>query len=288
MENFDTLFPDERHLGETTLRQAQLVMLRILKVVDFICRKHRISYWMCFGTLLGAVRHKGFIPWDDDLDIAMMREDYEHFIRVAKEELPKDMFLQTRENEKEYDYLPVPCKIRDTKSLTFSPYLNKQKYHKGIAIDVFPFDRFNRFGFEHKKDFFLKNYNKVISKCFDADMGINPTVLKAFVSRFKPVFRWLLLHYQRMVSPVIEKNKQIPDKECFAGHGFNTPWIRKMTMDEIFPLREIIFEDQLFYAPGNTDAYLKHIYGNTYMTPPPKEQQVPPHNVIIKPILGNI
>ena len=285
MENFDTLFPDERHLGETTLRQAQFVMLRILKVVDFICRKHRISYWMCFGTLLGAVRYKGFIPWDDDLDIAMLREDYERFVQIAKEELPEDMFLQTRENEKEYDYLPVPCKIRDTKSITESSYLNKQKYHKGIFIDVFPFDRFHRHGIEHKKDYFLKQYNRLISKCFDADMGIDTTIVKEFVAHFKPVFRWLLLNYQRKIAPVIEKNKQIPDKDCFVGHGFNTPWIRKMSMSEVFPLQEITFEGQLFFAPGNTDAYLRHIYGSTYMTPPPKEQQVSPHHVIIKPII---
>jgi phosphorylcholine metabolism protein LicD len=116
-------------------------------------------------------------------------------------------------------------------------------------------------------------------------MGINTSVLKVFVSWFKPVFRWLMLHYQRMVVPIIEKNKQIPDKDCFVGHGFNTPWIRKMKIDEIFPLREIMFEGQLFYAPNNTDTYLKYIYGSTYMTPPPKEQQVPPHGVIIKPVL---
>ena len=285
MENFDTLFPDERHLGETTLRQAQLVMLRILKVVDFICRKHRISYWMCSGTLLGAVRHKGFIPWDDDLDIAMLREDYERFIRIAKEEFPQDIFLQTRKTEKEYDYLPLPCKIRDTKSLIISPYLNKQKYRRGISIDVFPFDRFHRFGFEYKKDFFLKRYNRFICRCYDADIGKYTSVLKVFVSWFKPVFRQLLLSYQRIVVPVIDRNNRIPDKECFVGHGFNTPWTRKMNMDEIFPLQEIIFECQLFYAPANTDTYLKYIYGNTYMTPPPKEQQVPPHSVIIKPAM---
>ena len=65
--DFSKLYPDNRQEGETVLRQAQLVMLRMLKIIDYICRKHDISYWMCSGTLLGAVRHKGFIPWDDDL-----------------------------------------------------------------------------------------------------------------------------------------------------------------------------------------------------------------------------
>ena len=78
--DFSKLYPDNRQEGETVLRQAQLVMLRMLKIIDYICRKHDISYWMCSGTLLGAVRHKGFIPWDDDLDICMIREDYERFV----------------------------------------------------------------------------------------------------------------------------------------------------------------------------------------------------------------
>ena len=285
MEDFNILFPDERHRGETTLRQAQLVMFRILKVVDFICRKHKIPYWLCSGTLLGAVRHQGFIPWDDDLDIAMLREDYERFIHIVKEALPEDMFLQTKENEAAYDYLPVPCKIRDTKSLVTSPYLDKQQYHKGIAIDVFPFDRFHLFGAKSTKDLCLKKYNRLISKCFDADMGIDMTILKVFVSWFKPFFRRLLLHYQRKIAPTIEKNKQLADNECFAGHGFNTPWIRKINMDEIFPLQEILFEGQSFYAPHNTNAYLTNLYGTTYMTPPPKDKQIPPHGAIIKPIL---
>lgn len=93
--DFSKLYPDNRQEGETVLRQAQLVMLRMLKIIDYICRKHDISYWMCSGTLLGAVRHKGFIPWDDDLDICMIREDYERFVEIAVNEFPEDMMLQT-------------------------------------------------------------------------------------------------------------------------------------------------------------------------------------------------
>ena len=100
--DFSKLYPDNRQEGETVLRQAQLVMLRMLKIIDYICRKHDISYWMCSGTLLGAVRHKGFIPWDDDLDICMIREDYERFVKIAVNEFPEDMMLQTRETDPHY------------------------------------------------------------------------------------------------------------------------------------------------------------------------------------------
>ena len=107
MDYYD-LFPDNRADADTPLRQAQLVMLRMLKIIDYICRKHNLSYWVCSGTLLGAVRHKGFIPWDDDLDICMIREDYEKFTQIAPLEFPKDIMLQTRESDPNYDYLPLP------------------------------------------------------------------------------------------------------------------------------------------------------------------------------------
>ena len=109
--DFSKLYPDNRQEGETVLRQAQLVMLRMLKIIDYICRKHDISYWMCSGTLLGAVRHKGFIPWDDDLDIGMPRADYDLLMSHSKEWLPKPYEAVCAENDPNY---PLPfAKIQD-------------------------------------------------------------------------------------------------------------------------------------------------------------------------------
>ena len=75
------------------LERAKTVMVKILLNIDSICQKHRINYWIDFGTLLGAVRHNGFIPWDDDIDITMPREDYNRFLTVAQEELGDDYLL---------------------------------------------------------------------------------------------------------------------------------------------------------------------------------------------------
>ena len=82
------------------LRQHQLKMLDILIVIDGICKKHGIKYWISDGTLLGAVRHGGFIPWDDDLDIQMMRKDFKHFIKIISKELPENLVLQTHKTDK--------------------------------------------------------------------------------------------------------------------------------------------------------------------------------------------
>ena len=88
------------------LRVCQLKQLDILEEIDRLCRRHSISYWLDGGTLLGAVRHGGFIPWDDDIDIAMRREDMERFAAEAAGELPPDLFLQTRATAPEVE-LPI-------------------------------------------------------------------------------------------------------------------------------------------------------------------------------------
>ena len=84
-----------RAFSQPNLRVCQLRQLEILKVIDGICRKHGISYWLDGGTLLGAVRHGGFIPWDDDIDIAMDYQDMKRFARIAQGEMPDGLFLQT-------------------------------------------------------------------------------------------------------------------------------------------------------------------------------------------------
>ena len=81
------------------LRECQLKQLSILKEVDRICRKYNLIYWLDGGTLLGAIRHKGFIPWDDDLDIAMPIDDFEKFKKIVQKELPESLFFQTKETD---------------------------------------------------------------------------------------------------------------------------------------------------------------------------------------------
>ena len=81
-------------MNKVTLREAQILMKSILRDIDNICRENDISYWIESGTMLGAKRHNGFIPWDDDIDIGMMREDYEKFLEIAPRYLPDDLFLQ--------------------------------------------------------------------------------------------------------------------------------------------------------------------------------------------------
>ena len=119
------------------------VLLQMLKDIDVICRKHKIPYWLNGGSALGAYRHKGFIPWNDDADIAMMYEDYLRFIKALQEDLPDGYYFQCFETHKEYNVLIPAMKIR--KKGTYlkevnSLLANKCKDGDGIFVDVFVYD----------------------------------------------------------------------------------------------------------------------------------------------------
>jgi lipopolysaccharide cholinephosphotransferase len=286
-EDFDRIFPDNRGEGATPLRQAQLVMLRTLRVLDAICRAQGIRYWLCSGTLLGAVRHKGFIPWDDDLDVAMLREDYERFLQVAPALLPSDLFQQTAATEPCYDNLATPCKLRDTKSLIMQPHEAAKHYHKGIFIDIFPFDRYHRRGVMRWRDRLLKSVNRFLCRCYDAEVEKHISLPKRIVALFRPLFRCLLLAYRRLLRPVMCKNNRMDDKDCYMGHGFDTPWIRYLLPSDIFPLQEGEFEGFSFSIPHNPDRYLRHVYGD-YMKLPPESERKQQHFSVLKPILDEI
>ena len=119
------------------LRACQLKQLSILEEIDRICQKHQIGYWLDGGTLLGAVRHGGFIPWDDDIDIAMRQADLERFINIAPEELREGLFLQTPQNEPQSKE-PI-VKVRDLNSFYVEGADNfAADYQKGLYVDIFP------------------------------------------------------------------------------------------------------------------------------------------------------
>ena len=134
-------FPDNRRSGTTTLRQCQLVMARMLKILDFICAKHEISYWMTAGTLIGAIRHKGFIPWDCDIDVGITRKDLEH-LKQVRHEFPADMFYQDGETDSHYPKHSLVTKLRDRYSNYFEWQQNNPgaKWHNGLQVDLFIYE----------------------------------------------------------------------------------------------------------------------------------------------------
>lgn len=237
----------------STLRKAQLRMLDILKEVDRICRKHNIPYFLESGTLLGAVRHGGFIPWDDDLDITIMKKDYPRLRKYLMDELPDTFVLQDTKSDPNYPMLLA--KIRDTKSYFEEGYTDKIKY-KGIYIDIFTLEKVSCWKWKQFLDYVYGHSVRSIHNYYSKKDKMFSTIVFPFA--------WLAVKMTRAI------NFFIPTTKYSYEYGRKT-YVR-YDIKDIFPLKEIQFEDGFFFAPHNHDALLKECYGD-YMQIPPKEKR---------------
>ena len=121
-----------------TLRKAQLIMLDMLVEFDALCKRHQLQYWLDSGSLLGAVRHQGFIPWDDDIDISMPVEDYQQFLTIAQEALSSDIFVQTRQTDPHFKFDYTKLRSNRARIVEFHEKGRQVNYHQGVFVDIFP------------------------------------------------------------------------------------------------------------------------------------------------------
>lgn len=244
----------------TLLRKVQLRLLDILVEIDKICRKHNIKYWIDFGTLLGAVRHGGFIPWDDDIDVSMPTEDYRRFLEIAPKELPENLFLQTKSTDPSYHFLLN--KVRDNNSFFITQHEDFTKdYNKGLYIDIFevvPYPKVNQ-QFQKK----LMHWINKISFFYSVKQSV--TLKNHLASITFPIFKFVLDMIWGLLN-LKPKNRYGYEKR------FN-PYGNSYTTDMVFPLKDIVFEGKTFVGPADPDRYLTSIYKD-YMRIPPKEKRV--------------
>ena len=262
--------PDERLSGGTVLRQAQLVMLRILRVFDAICKKHSLTYWLDAGTLLGAARHGGFIPWDDDIDVMMPLADYEHFCKIAPQELPFDMFFQTVHTDPEHDI--CWAKIRDRFSYMDDPG-GPYNYSQGIPIDIFP-------GYlQTERQFKYRNLFGLLPPFNNAPL--KPSKRNSW-KRNAYFAVWGLI--QSLIRPFIKLNAIQKLLQKWGVHGVKgfcynplLPWFQFFPEDVVLPVSKIQFEGYEFSAPANTDLYLTIYFGDWRKLPPVSKRHS--HNI---------
>ena len=228
------------------MKDFQKRMLDILLAFDTLAKKHNLTYWLDHGTLLGAVRHKGFIPWDDDLDISMPREDYEK-LKTLKDELPSWIFFQIKESDPE---VPIHyIKLRDKNSLYVDKWEANRKvsYHQGIFIDIFPIN------------------------CIDEK---NTPIYKNLMNLSK-VFSNRYLRLDRIAKVFIKKINSFHKKEkawCVSG-GECMHFVINVPKHWIFPLKKLEFEGYMLPVPHDYDRYLQSIFGKEYMKLPPKNKR---------------
>jgi lipopolysaccharide cholinephosphotransferase len=234
-------------MQDRDIREAQQVMLSLLREFDKVCKQYGLCYWIDHGTLLGAVRHKGFIPWDDDLDVTMPREDYEKFIVIAEKELPESTFLQIKHTDP-FTHVHF-AKLRDRNSTYIEDWEEGKniRHHQGIFMDIFPVNYIHPSKITIYRN--LVNSSKIFCNRY---MKID-IIAKWFIDKLNG-FHSLSNNY-------------------VVSGGENMHYVTHVPKEIVFPLQILEFEEMDVPVPQDTHNYLRSIFGEDYMTLPPKEKR---------------
>ena len=253
--------------GGYDLKAIQNIMLEMMLEIDRVCRENNIKYILDGGSMLGAVRHKGFIPWDDDLDLAMMRDDYIKFTSVANQCLKAPYEFQCVENTREYPY--NFGKVFHTKTKFLEHFTADLDICHGVYIDIFPMDYVDLSDEKTlaKKRRLVSKYTQARYYKLKHNRG-----LKASVTRALPL-SWINKRGLKHMMYFYKKGDHVQKISHF---GKNKPPIpTSMFTDTI----RVPFEQYAFPIPREYDEFLKGRYGD-YMKLPPIEDQRPLHHII--------
>ncbi len=246
------------NITQEILRKAQLVILEMLIEFDGICKKHNLQYWLDSGTLLGAVRYQGFIPWDDDIDLSMPVEDYHKFKAIAINELPDSVFFQTKETDKNFKFDYIKLRSNKAKIVEFHEKDENVKYHQGVFVDIFPM-----LAIDHS------NTNKVFyDETLASIRSFSAISLHTPNGKDDPQQRQLLTKalcnkhqdWQKPATKIIYSG-EMPDVSAW------------FDLNKVLPLKSLAFEGIEFPVPNDCHHYLTQIYGANYTKTPPKEKR---------------
>lgn len=242
-------------------RAVQLKQLDILKEIDALCQRHHIDYWLDGGTILGAVRHGGFIPWDDDIDIAMRLEDLPHFVEVAKQELPEHLYIQTPDTDRNVR-LPI-FKVRDKDSFLVENADDfTRPYGKGLYVDIFPM-----MPYPSCSKAFIKRVTKGYCRANAILCSQHYYSWRSFAEFFYFGLKRAWCKLQWNVACLLKRKGEYTSN-TLNNNGYG---IMHRT-DSIFPTQRIQFEGIAFNGPANPEAYLTDLYRN-YMQLPPEDKR---------------
>lgn len=259
------------------LKDIQNVAFEILKSFVKCCEENRLKYYLMWGTLIGAVRHEGFIPWDDDIDVAMPRDDYERFIQEFNKIMPDYLGLITPENTKHYDVFFSKVYDRRTTYIQRGTKIYPDRW-TGVFIDVFPIDGFPDEKTAQRK--YVKKYTFYRRMNYKMRFTVrgNSSFRGKIIQFFLVPIKWILPYdyfytkYRRMV-----------DSFAFANS-------ENVTLPSVLDLKRCILKKTMFGSgfhllfnglqakvPSDYDGVLKVLYGN-YMKLPPANERVPHHD----------
>ena len=251
------------------LRQLQLTELEILCVIDEFCKKYNIKYSLYAGTLLGAVRHKGFIPWDDDLDICMSRENYRHFLSLWSDHPVEGYLLQNKDIEP--DFTQSFSKIRKDNTAFLQKGEEHLHYHKGIFVDVFPIDRMPPDKLRQTKYQLDCMFYQLLTREFIPQnsslfvRSVTTSILKLIGKEKRNKIRKELL--KRITQYDTRQTYPTVGTEIYSTIRMPLP---ADLMDEYVDLE---FEGRKYMCMKKWDEYLHLEYGNYWQLPPEEERE---------------
>ena len=246
---------------EGQLKRLQYLEFQELLVIKQICKKLGIKFFLYGGTLLGAYKYNGFIPWDDDVDVALSRKDYEVFIKEAPGLLPKDYILQNPYMDPKSPYSYTKLRLKGTRCIEeFNHELNIEQ---GIYIDIYPIDSIPDDDEDYKKQFnkiqrilsqiyIRQNFNRIKGK------GIK-SIMYFLLLRVRPINVWM----NKLVKEMTRYNST-PCKRMSCWHYPNTG----NYYEPLLPLKPVMFEGEEFLAPNDMEMHIRRRYGNIDELPP--------------------
>ena len=253
-ENLNEIYNPEG----SELRNAQYRMLHVLYFLVDVCEKHHLNYWIAYGTLLGAVRHKGFIPWDDDVDIEMPYEDYAKLVKILKRENHPDYVFQDHSTDPYYYFAWGKVRERNSEINRLDANMGKLWKFNGYYVDVFPVEkapaswvRMSNILYNAK----VVGIRNSTSPLYHALANVHYVVCTKF---FFKTFRILA--------------KLLPKKKLNLTYGCGFTY--NYSEDDLYPLGQMLFENRVFSVPHHYKEVLTKIYGDDFMQIPPKEERI--------------
>jgi lipopolysaccharide cholinephosphotransferase len=255
-------------LDKETIIKLRTVQIELLDEFVRICKENNLTYFLTAGTLLGAVRHKGFIPWDDDIDVAMPRSDYEKFLDIYDKNNNSNYYTLSYRSPQIVDHNNQFTKLCKRGTIFAENTANPSMY-PGIYIDIFPFDNCILF-FAPVQTKIIKtilNLYRYKTQITNSKKKINRIVCKILFLFLSAKF-FNSLHFKLHLLFNKFNTKYISFFSARYGYKRETH-----KYSELFPLSKVSFEGNEYNAPGNWDLFLKELYGNNYMELPPIEKR---------------
>lgn len=264
------------------MNDLQKKQLEILKAFIRVCEKHNLKYFLVGGTCLGAARHQGFIPWDDDIDVGMPREDYDKYVQLQSEYEGTPYFIQTWQSDPRYCY--NFAKLRDSSTTFIENFFWKHKINHGIWIDIFPIDGI---AYDDKKPA-AKYKGKILLGWFEVWCSWFPQLRRKFrkdtffldlLMNITAILTWIfdINHFRRRITE--KRMRKVPyDKAVlvanFCGANPKKEAMPKTLFEETTKLK---FEDIEACVPKDYDAYLTYLF-HDWRKLPPENKQVGHHH----------